>query len=295
MNETRAGKRAGYARVSTYGQTLDAQTAQLRADGCTVIYAETASGAEANRRELRRMLRSLTPGDVLTVTRIDRLARSTFDLFAIVKQIAEAGAQFRSLAEPWADTGTSTGRLMLAVLAGLADVERDLIKTRTAEGRVRATARGQHMGRPASLTRQQQAEAQDRRDAGATLADLSRSYNVSKATISRATRAGAALAGLLIAVSLSTLPSRAQMPPSPAPGLTIHNDSLARALDDLASLQRCIRQDGSFALACVRRTLASLPPEEAAAFAMFGAFDALYGGQDHRSREDGDYLWALGR
>ncbi len=101
------------------------------------------------------MLAALVPGDVVTVTRIDRLARSTFDLFAIVKQIVDAGAQFRSLAEPWADTGTSTGRLMIAVLGGLADVERDLIRTRTAEGRSRAKARGQHMGRPPKLTPQQ--------------------------------------------------------------------------------------------------------------------------------------------
>jgi DNA invertase Pin-like site-specific DNA recombinase len=102
----------------------------------------------ADRKELLKMLKHLAAGDVVVVTRIDRLARSTFDLFAIVKQIAEAGGRFRSLAEPWADTGTSTGRLMLAVLGGLADVERDLIRTRTAEGRSRAMARGQHMGRP---------------------------------------------------------------------------------------------------------------------------------------------------
>ncbi len=96
---------------------------------------------------------------MVTVTRIDRLARSTFDLFAIVKQIVDAKAQFRSLAESWADTVTSTGRLMIAALGGLADVERDLIRTRTAEGRVRAKARGQHMGRPPKLTPQQQKEA----------------------------------------------------------------------------------------------------------------------------------------
>ena len=69
---------------------------------------------------------SWLPGDVVTLTGIDRLARSTFDLFGIVKRIVDAKAQFRSLAEPWADAGTSTGRLMLAVLGGLADVERDL-------------------------------------------------------------------------------------------------------------------------------------------------------------------------
>src|ERR687885_2455028 len=94
------------------------------------------------------MLDGFTPGDMVTMPRVDRLARSTFDLFAIVKRITDVGGQFRSLAEPWVDTGTSTGRLMLAVLGGLADVERDLIRTRTAEGRSRAKARGKHMGRP---------------------------------------------------------------------------------------------------------------------------------------------------
>src|SRR5271170_6267793 len=97
------------------------------------------------------MLAALAPGDVVTVTRIDRLARSTFDLFGIFKRIVNAKAQFRSLAEPWADTGTSTGRLMLAVLGGLTDVERDLIRTRTAEGRSRARAQGQPTGRPPAL------------------------------------------------------------------------------------------------------------------------------------------------
>jgi DNA invertase Pin-like site-specific DNA recombinase len=158
MTETHPHKRhLGYARVSTYGQTLDTQLEQLRAAGCSSrnIYREKVTGARADRRELLRLLRGLAPGDVVTVTRIDRLARSTFDLFAIVKQIVDAKAQFRSLAEPWADTGTSTGRLMIAVLGGLADVERDLIRTRTAEGRNRAKARGQHIGRPPKLTLQQ--------------------------------------------------------------------------------------------------------------------------------------------
>src|ERR1700722_17418493 len=178
-------RRLGYARVSTYGQTLDAQLAQLRAEGCAKIYREKASGARPDRRELLKLLKALAPGDVVTVTRIDRLARSTFDLFAIVKQIVDAGGQFRSLAEPWADTATSTGRLMIAILGGLADVERDLIRTRTAEGRSRAKARGQHMGRPPKLTAQQQKEARRRRAEGATLKELAKSYNVGPATISR--------------------------------------------------------------------------------------------------------------
>ena len=191
MTETDLEKRLiGYARVSTYGQTLDTQLEQLRAAGCSSrnIYREKVTGARADRRELLRMLDRLTPGDVVTVTRIDRLARSTFDLFAIVKRIVDAGGQFRSLAEPWADTGTSTGRLMIAVLGGLADVERDLIRTRTAEGRSRAKARGKHMGRPASLTAAQQKEATRRRAEGATLQELADSYDRSISTMRRATR-----------------------------------------------------------------------------------------------------------
>src|SRR3954453_10377432 len=179
----------GYARVSTYGQTLDAQLEQLRGAGCTKIYREKVTGAHSDRRQLLKMLDGLAPGDVVTVTRIARLARSTFALFAIVKRIADAKAQFRSLAEPWADTGTSTGRLMLAVLGGLADVERDLIRTRTAEGRSRAKARGKHMGRPPSLTPAQQKEATRRRAQGATLQELAHSYNVGISTIRRVTRA----------------------------------------------------------------------------------------------------------
>jgi hypothetical protein len=159
MTETPAAKRLiCYARVSTYGQTLDAQLEQLRAAGCSSrnIYREKVTGARPDRRELNRMLGKLAPGDVVTVTRIDRLARSTFDLFGIVKRIVDAKAQFRSLAEPWADTGTSTGRLMLAVLGGLADVERDLIRTRTAGARTDPDdapgrcLRGRHHHQPAA-------------------------------------------------------------------------------------------------------------------------------------------------
>ena len=183
-------RRVGYARVSTYGQTLDAQLEQLRAAGCNRrnIYREKVTGAQPDRRELLRMLDRLAPGDVVTVTRIDRLARSTFDLFGIVKRIVDAKAEFRSLAEPWADTSTSTGRLMLAVLGGLADVERDLIRTRTAEGRNRAKGRGQQMGRPPALTAEQQTEATRRRAQGATLQELAHSYNVGISTIRRVTR-----------------------------------------------------------------------------------------------------------
>src|SRR6201981_3107618 len=187
MTETHPqNRRFGYARVSTVGQTLDSQLEELRAAGCTAkIYREKVTGAHNDRRELLKMLKALAPGDVVTVTRIARLARSTFDLFSIVKQIVDKGGQFRSLAEPWADTATSTGRLMISVLGGLADVKRDLIRTRTAEGRSRAKARGQRMGRKLKLTEAQQAEARRRRAEGATLAELARRYGVGKSTISR--------------------------------------------------------------------------------------------------------------
>jgi DNA invertase Pin-like site-specific DNA recombinase len=192
MTETHPEKRLfGYARVSTYGQTLDSQLDQLRKAGCSSrnIYREKVTGARADRRELNRMLGKLAPGDVVTVTRIDRLARSTFDLFGIVKRIVDAKAQFRSLAEPWADSTSSTGRLMLAVLGGLADVERDLIRTRTAEGRSRAKAQGKAMGRPPSLTPAQEKEATRRRAQGATLKELAESYDRSITTMRRVTRA----------------------------------------------------------------------------------------------------------
>ena len=175
----------GYARVSTDGQDLAQQRAALRQAGCRRLHEEKVSGARRDRPQLARLLDQVREADVVVVCRLDRLARSTFDLFSIVKRIVDAGGQFRSLAEPWADSSTSTGRLMLAVLGGLADVERDLIRTRTAEGRSRATARGQHMGRPPALTVQQATEARQRRQDGATLKELADSYNVSKATISR--------------------------------------------------------------------------------------------------------------
>ena len=108
----------GYARVSTDGQSVDAQVKQLRAAGAEKLFRETASGARADRAELRRAIGKLETGDVLTVTRLDRLARSTRDLLNTLARIADKGAGFRSLADAWADTTTPHGRLMLTVLAG---------------------------------------------------------------------------------------------------------------------------------------------------------------------------------
>jgi DNA invertase Pin-like site-specific DNA recombinase len=146
------------------------------------------SGAKTDRAQLRRVIRALEPGDVLMVTRLDRLARSTRDLLNTLAAITGKKAGFRSLSDTWADTTTSHGRLMLTVLGGLAEFERDLICARTGEGRARAVARGVKMGRKPKLTPHQQKEAIKRRDHGdETLAEIGRSYNVSPATISRLT------------------------------------------------------------------------------------------------------------
>jgi DNA invertase Pin-like site-specific DNA recombinase len=175
----------GYARVSTDGQSVDAQVRQLTKAGCKKVFREVASGAKTDRAQLRRLLDVLDAGDVLTVTRLDRLARSTRDLLNTLAAITGKKAGFRSLGDTWADTTTSHGRLMLTVLGGLAKFERDLIRARTGEGRARAVARRQRMGRPFKLTDHQKREAIKRRNQGETLAEIGRSYNVSPATISR--------------------------------------------------------------------------------------------------------------
>ena len=142
----------GYARVSSDGQSVDGQVRQLTKAGCKKVFREVASGAKTDRAQLRRLLGQLAPGDVLTVTRLDRLARSTRDLLNTLAAITAKKAGFRSLGDTWADTTTSHGRLMLTVLGGLAEFERELIRARTGEGRERAKARGVKMGRPHKLT-----------------------------------------------------------------------------------------------------------------------------------------------
>jgi DNA invertase Pin-like site-specific DNA recombinase len=175
----------GYARVSTRDQDLAGQLDELRAAGCGNVFKEKASGAKSDRPELAKAIRRLEHGDVLIVTRLDRLARSTRDLLNILDAIGKAGAGFKSLRDTWADTTTAHGRLMLTVLGGLAEFERELIRARTDDGRKRAKARGVKFGRPQALTAHQRKEAVQRLAEGAVQADLARSYGVSQATISR--------------------------------------------------------------------------------------------------------------
>src|ERR1700684_4091174 len=175
----------GYARVSTDGQSVSAQGEQITQAGAAHVYREKKSGATIERKQLRRAIDALEAGDVLLVTRLDRLARSTRDLLNTLALIVEKKAGFRSLGDAWADTTTPHGRLMLTVLAGLAEFERELIRARTSEGRERAKARGVKLGRKFKLTPHQRREALARRERGhESLTDIGRSYNVSHSTIS---------------------------------------------------------------------------------------------------------------
>jgi DNA invertase Pin-like site-specific DNA recombinase len=175
----------GYARVSTRDQNLVAQDAELRAAGCAKVFKEKISGAKTDRPELVKAIGRLEPGDVLVVTRLDRLARSTRDLLNVIAAILDRGAGFKSLRDAWADTTSAHGRLMLTVLGGLAEFERELIRARTGEGRKRAKERGVRFGRPRKMTPHQRQEALRRLAAGETQADVARTYNVDATTIGR--------------------------------------------------------------------------------------------------------------
>jgi DNA invertase Pin-like site-specific DNA recombinase len=175
----------GYARVST-AKAITAQVTSLRKHAAGKVFWEVASGAKTDRAQLRRLLDQLDDGDVLMVTRLDRLARSTRDLLNTLAMITGKRADFRSLGDTWADTTTPHGRLMLTVLGGLAEFERDLIRARSGEGGARAKSRGVKLGRKPKLTEHQKREAIRRRDQdGEPVREIARSYNVSHSTISR--------------------------------------------------------------------------------------------------------------
>lgn len=179
------GRVVGYARVSTDGQSLDGQLASLKAAGAAAIFKEKISGARSDRPQLHKLLAGLRPGDVLLVTRLDRLARSTRDLLNTLDAVAKAGAAFRSVEDAWCDTSTPHGELMVTILAGLATFERHLIAARTGEGRRRAMAAGVRFGRPKVLSPFQQAEAARRREAGEPLSLIAQAYRVSVRTVAR--------------------------------------------------------------------------------------------------------------
>ena len=175
----------GYGRVSTMGQDLTAQVEALKAAGATTIFREKVSGVRADRPQLAKLMARLKSGDVVMVTKLDRLGRSTRELLDLLDRISKAGAVFRSLGDPLWDTSTPQGRLLSTLLAAIAEFERDLIRERTGEGRKRAMANGVKFGRKPKLSPYQRAEALRRRAAGETLTAIARSYSVDISMISR--------------------------------------------------------------------------------------------------------------
>jgi len=175
----------GYARVSTDAQDLNHQVAQLQGAGCSKIYREKISGATAERPQLKKLIGSLLPGDVVVIAAVDRLSRDTTDLLIIAREVQQAGAGLRSLAEPVLDTTGDFAELVLAMLGVAAKLERRRIIERTARGRADAKANGVKFGRKPTLTPHQQREALKRIAEGETQRSIARSFNVSQATISR--------------------------------------------------------------------------------------------------------------
>lgn len=182
----------GYARVSTNDQDLTTQRADLKGAGCTRIFAEKITGTHRDRTELERMLDHLRQGDVVTVTRLDRLARSTRDLLDIAECIQDAGAGLRSLAEPWADTTSSAGRMILTVFAGIAEFERSLIVDRTRSGRIAAKKRGVKFGPPPALSVDQLALASRLMQEGKPAREVAPMFNVHVSTLYRSLKRGVA-------------------------------------------------------------------------------------------------------
>lgn len=186
----------GYARVSSVDQDLSIQISQLEAAGCEHVYREKQSGKDTKRPQLQRLLGNIRPRDVILVAKLDRLARSTADLLALVRQITGLEAALVSLAEPWADTSSPAGTLIVTVMAGIAQFEHSRLIERCNEGRAAAKARGQSLGRKFTLTRLQQSKALEMLDAGQHPKEVSRIFNVDVSTIYRLRRRARELGGL---------------------------------------------------------------------------------------------------
>ena len=179
------GMKLGYARVSTGDQTLDLQRPRLTAAGCEKLFEEKISGAKRNRPELERLLSEIRKGDVLVITRLDRLARSTAELLAIAEHLSEKDAGLQSLDESWADTASPSGRMILTVFAGIAEFERALIRQRAQDGFIDARKRGAAFGRPRKMRSGQQELALELIKRGKSINEAARTFNVHPATIYR--------------------------------------------------------------------------------------------------------------
>lgn len=175
----------GYARVSTRDQNLDLQLKALKKAGCEKIFREKLSGVTRQRPEFQRMIDQIRPGDTIIVWKLDRLARSTRDLLNTMETLNEARGKFQSLSEPWANTTTHAGKMIMTVFAGIAEFERDLIRERTGAGRDAARQRGVRFGRPRKLNSDQAKVAVQLLAEGKAVRDIARTFNVHEATIYR--------------------------------------------------------------------------------------------------------------
>jgi DNA invertase Pin-like site-specific DNA recombinase len=177
----------GYARVSSDTQDHAAQVEALKAAGCKKIYSEKASGKSTNGRpELAKVMKALQPGDAVVVTKLDRIARSSRDLHNILGKLKDLGCGFVSLGERWCDTTTSVGRLVISIMAGIAEFERELIRKRCQDGIDRARAKGTKFGRPLALDAGERKKLAERYANGETMAELAKEYECGTATIWRA-------------------------------------------------------------------------------------------------------------
>lgn len=175
----------GYARVSTEEQNLNLQLDALKKAGCEKIFKEKISGISKDRPEFEKMLHHVRSGDVVVVWKLDRLARSTRALLETIEQLREAGIKFQSLSEPWCDTTSAGGKLIMTVFAGIAEFERDLIRSRTSAGRDAARSRGVRFGRPKALTGEQRKLAHKLRREGRSVREIAEVLNVHVATVYR--------------------------------------------------------------------------------------------------------------
>ena len=179
--------RYGYARVSTGKQDFELQVEALKAAGCERIFAEKVSGKSTDgRREFQRLLKALNPGDVVVVTKLDRLARSARDLLKILGQLEEGSCGFVSLGEAWCDTTSDVGKLVITIMSGIAEFERKLILSRTEAGIAKARKQGKKFGRPSALDVGQKRKIAERYAAGETMQALADEYEVGVASIFRA-------------------------------------------------------------------------------------------------------------
>jgi DNA invertase Pin-like site-specific DNA recombinase len=176
----------GYARVSSTDQDFDIQVERLKAAGCKRVFAEKVSGKSTNgRHELEKAMRALQPGDTLVTVKLDRLARSIRDLLGLLDKMKAAGARFKALDDPWCDTTTPQGELIVTVMGGLAEFERKLIRQRCEEGIKRAKAKGTKFGRRSALDYSQRKKIAERYANGETITALALEYDCGVATIWR--------------------------------------------------------------------------------------------------------------